>query len=281
MSIKLSVYLSHCLCLSIYLTICLSHPAVATLQMIHFKSCSPSMFDHGAWNDSFLLFDSSTYFNFRYSICYNMSVWCRVMQLEDLIVSARDQWDSDASHNQRGHAEEPDSTVKGKSSIMEEQEVEHNVIGKSSSFFAHTSLLASDVKLPSLSLYSLIISLFLSALPNIRICDPRHQSDSEMDRNAAKECSCPSVSIPGTELLLASFIWDNRPCQCFTWVCVHIGSLFVCEPLHYEASKYSSQTTGAFYRANTIMREGNDTKPGLLSQASMSAAEAMFDTFRG
>ncbi len=29
------------------------------------------------------------------------------------------------------------------------------------------------------------------------------------------------------------------------------------------------------------MREGNDTKPGLLSQASMSAAEAMFDTFRG
>ncbi len=35
----------------------------------------------------------------------------------------------------------------------------------------------------------------------------------------------------------------------------------------------------AFYRANTIMSEGNDTKPGLLSQASMSAAEVMFDTF--
>lgn len=130
---------------------------------------------------------------------------------------------------------------------------------------------ASDVKLPSLSLYSLIISLFLSALPNSRICDPRHQSGSEMDRNAAKECSCPSVSIPGTEQLLAYYIWDNCPCLCFTWVCVHIGSVFVCKPLHYEPSKYSSQTTGAFYRANTIMREGNDTKPGLLSQASMSA----------
>lgn len=129
---------------------------------------------------------------------------------------------------------------------------------------------ASDVKLPSLSLYSLIISLFLSALPNSRKYDPRHQSDLEMDRNAAKECSCPSVSILGTELLLASFIRDNRPCLCFTWVCVHIGSLFVCEPLHYKASKYSSQTTGAFYRANTIIRESNDTKPGLLSQASMS-----------
>lgn len=140
---------------------------------------------------------------------------------------------------------------------------------------------ASDVKLPSLSLYSLIISLFLSALPNSRICDPRHQSGSEMDRNAAKECSCPSVSIPGTEQLLASYIWDNCPCLCFTWVCVHIGSVFVCKPLHYEPSKYSSQTTGAFYRANTIMREGNDTKPGLLSQTSVPAAEAMFDTFRG
>ncbi len=29
------------------------------------------------------------------------------------------------------------------------------------------------------------------------------------------------------------------------------------------------------------MSEGNDTKPGLLSQVSMSAAEAMFDTFWG
>lgn len=157
---------------------------------------------------------------------------------------------------------------------MEEQEVEHNVIGKSSSFFAHTSLLPCMVQVMLnclLSLYSLIISLFLSALPNSRICDPRHQSDSEMDWNAAKECSCPSVSIPGTEQLLAYYIWDNCPCLCFTWVCVHIGSVFVCKPLHYEPSKYSSQTTGAFYRANTIMREGNDTKPGLLSQASMSA----------
>lgn len=122
---------------------------------------------------------------------------------------------------------------------------------------------ASDFKLPSFSLYSLIISLFLSALQNSRICDPRHQSDSEMDRNAAKKCFCPSVSIPRTELLLASFTWDNRPCLHFSWVCVHTGPLFVCEPLHYEESKYFSQTTGAFYRANTIMREGNDTKPGL------------------
>lgn len=170
------------------------------------------------------------------------------MQLEDLIVSARDQWDSDASHNQRSHAEEPDSTVKGKSSIMEEQEVEHNVIGKSSSFFAHTSLLPCMVQVMLNCLLSLCIpslfSLVQSALSNSRICDPRHQSDSEMDQNAAKECSCPSVSIPETELLLASFIWDNRPCQCFTWVCVHIRSLFVYEPLHYEANKYSSQTTG-------------------------------------
>jgi len=37
----------------------------------------------------------------------------------------------------------------------------------------------------------------------------------------------------------------------------------VCESLHYDESKYFSQTTGAFYRANAIMREGNDTKPGL------------------
>lgn len=202
------------------------------------------------------------------------------MQLEDLILSVR-QWRLTQSERPRW---EPDSTVKGKSSIMEEQEVEHHVIGKSSSFFAHTSLLPCMVQVMLnclLSLYSLIISLFLSALPNSRICDPRHQSGSEMDRNAAKECSCPSVSIPGTEQLLAYYIWDNCPCLCFTWVCVHIGSLFVCEPLHYEESKYSSQTTGAFYRANTIMREGNDTKPGLLSQTSVPAAEAMFDTFRG
>lgn len=122
---------------------------------------------------------------------------------------------------------------------------------------------ASDFKLPSFSLYSLIISLFLSALQNSRICDPRHQSDSEMDRNAAKKCFCPSVSIPGTELLLAAFTWDNRPCLHSTWVCVHTGPLFVCEPLHYEESKYFSQTTGAFYTANAIMREGNDSKPGL------------------
>ncbi len=139
--------------------------------MIHFKSCSLSMFDHSAYarNDSSLLFDSSTCFNFRYSICYNMSVWCRVMQLEDLIVSARDQWDSDTSHNQRGHAEEPDSTVKGKSSIMEEQEVEHNVIGKSSSFFAHTSLLPCMVQVMLNCLLSLCIpSLFLSSCQHCR-----------------------------------------------------------------------------------------------------------------
>ncbi len=70
----LSIYLSHCLHLSNYLTICLSHPDVVTLQNIHFKSCLLSIFDHGAYarNDSSLLFDSSTCFNFRYSICYNM-----------------------------------------------------------------------------------------------------------------------------------------------------------------------------------------------------------------
>lgn len=139
---------------------------------------------------------------------------------------------------------------------------------------------ASDFKLPSFSLYSLIISLFLSALQNSSICDSRHQSNSEMDQNAAKKCSCPSVSIPGTELLLASFIWDNCPCLHFTWACVHTGPLFVCEPLHYEASKYFTQTTGAFYRTNSIMREVMILNQGFLFQASNSLAMALFDTFR-